>query len=203
MFMSNCPWELCVEHQPCFLLMRRVKWLNKYSPVYNFWTFVTQMWFKLSDGEPILENSVWRVHMIWLSLFGKYSYRDSSSNMQKFSFFFFGFQHLLRKASLAEDDAFAFLKGDNQGDFITFSALHEALCQVLYFINFAMWDVNFSYKINSLWSNVIQFKLIGHPYGLSSQEMKKLWAQADINGDGVIDYEEFKVSSSPKLLNMT
>ena len=33
--------------------------------------------------------------------------------------------------------------------------------------------------------------------------MKKLWAQADINGDGVIDYEEFKVSSSPKLLNMT
>ena len=117
--------------------------------------------------------------------------------------FFFGFQHLLRKASLAEDDAFAFLKGDNQGDFITFSALHEALCQVLDFINFAMWDVNFSYKINSLWSNVIQFKLIGHPYGLSSQEMKKLWAQADINGDGVIDYEEFKVSSSPKLLNMT
>ena len=118
-------------------------------------------------------------------------------------FFFFGFQYLLRKASLAEDDAFAFLKGDNQGDFITFSALHEALSQVLYFINFAIWDVNFSYKINSLWSNVIQVKLFGHPNGLSFQEMKKLWAQADINGDGVIDYEEFKVSSSPILLNMT
>nr|XP_023925289.1 uncharacterized calcium-binding protein At1g02270-like isoform X1 [Quercus suber]POE94888.1 putative calcium-binding protein [Quercus suber] len=74
-------------------------------------------------------------------------------------------KYLLRKASLAEDDAFAFLKGDNQGDFITFSALHEALRQV---------------------------NLIGHPFGLSFQEMKKLWAQADINGDGVIDYEEFK-----------
>lgn len=74
-------------------------------------------------------------------------------------------KYLLRKASLAEDDAFAFLKGDNQGDFITFSALHEALSQV---------------------------KLFGHPNGLSFQEMKKLWAQADINGDGVVDYEEFK-----------
>ncbi|KAL4622018.1 hypothetical protein ACB092_06G267000 [Castanea dentata] len=74
-------------------------------------------------------------------------------------------KYLLRKASLAEDDAFAFLKGDNQGDFITFSSLYEALRQV---------------------------KLIGDPYGLSFQEMTNLWVQADINGDGVIDYEEFK-----------
>ncbi|XP_030930316.1 uncharacterized calcium-binding protein At1g02270-like isoform X2 [Quercus lobata] len=79
-------------------------------------------------------------------------------------------KHLLRKASLSEDDAFAFLKGDNQGDFITFSALQEALRQV---------------------------NLIGHPYGLSFLEMKKLWAQADINGDGVIDYEEFKKIWNP------
>ncbi|XP_030930580.1 uncharacterized calcium-binding protein At1g02270-like [Quercus lobata] len=85
-------------------------------------------------------------------------------------------KYLLRKASLAEDDAFAFLKGDNHGDFITISALREALRQV---------------------------NLIGHPYGLSFQDMKNLWAQADINGDGVIDCEEFKASSSPKSLNMT
>uniref|UniRef100_A0A7N2MJ93 EF-hand domain-containing protein n=1 Tax=Quercus lobata TaxID=97700 RepID=A0A7N2MJ93_QUELO len=85
-------------------------------------------------------------------------------------------KYLLRKASLAEDDAFAFLKGDNHGDFITISALREALRQV---------------------------NLIGHPYGLSFQDMKNLWVQADINGDGVIDCEEFKVSSSPKSLNMT
>nr|XP_023925290.1 uncharacterized calcium-binding protein At1g02270-like isoform X2 [Quercus suber]POE94887.1 putative calcium-binding protein [Quercus suber] len=85
-------------------------------------------------------------------------------------------KYLLRKASLAEDDAFAFLKGDNQGDFITFSALHEALRQV---------------------------NLIGHPFGLSFQEMKKLWAQADINGDGVIDYEEFKKIWNPKWLEQS
>lgn len=48
-------------------------------------------------------------------------------------FFFFslwGFQRQLRKASMAENDAFAFLKGDSHGDFITSSAFCEALHQV-------------------------------------------------------------------------
>ena len=58
-------------------------------------------------------------------------------------FFFFLFQYLLRKASLAEDDAFAFLKGDNLGDFITYSAFCEALRLVLYFSHLAIWDLNF------------------------------------------------------------
>ncbi|XP_040992063.1 uncharacterized calcium-binding protein At1g02270-like isoform X2 [Juglans microcarpa x Juglans regia] len=74
-------------------------------------------------------------------------------------------KYLLRKTSLAEDDAFAFLKGENHGDFITYSAFCEALRQV---------------------------NLIGLPFGLSFQETKDLWAQADSNGDGIVDYEEFK-----------
>ncbi|KAJ6338238.1 hypothetical protein OIU76_007835 [Salix suchowensis] len=71
----------------------------------------------------------------------------------------------LQKASFAEKDAFAFLKDDNHGNFITYSAFCEALRQV---------------------------NLIGFPYGLSSQETEDLWMQADINGNGVVGYEEFK-----------
>ena len=44
----------------------------------------------------------------------------------------FYFQYQLRKASMTEIDAFAFLKGDNQGDFITYSGFLEALRQVLF-----------------------------------------------------------------------
>ncbi|KAG6730499.1 hypothetical protein I3842_01G083000 [Carya illinoinensis] len=74
-------------------------------------------------------------------------------------------KYLLRKTSLAEGDAFGFLKGENQGDLISYSAFCEALRQV---------------------------NLIGLPFGLSFQETKDLWAQADINEDGIVDYEEFK-----------
>ncbi|XP_050155947.1 uncharacterized calcium-binding protein At1g02270-like isoform X2 [Malus sylvestris] len=71
----------------------------------------------------------------------------------------------LRKASMAENDAFAFLKGDSHGDFITSSAFCEALQQV---------------------------NLIGHPAGLGFQETRDLWIQADADANGVLDYEEFK-----------
>jgi hypothetical protein len=40
------------------------------------------------------------------------------------------FQDLLRRASLTENDAFAFLKADNHGDYITYSGFCEALRQV-------------------------------------------------------------------------
>ncbi|KAF5464612.1 hypothetical protein F2P56_014680 [Juglans regia] len=85
-----------------------------------------------------------------------HNYTDSDADAHKY---------LLRKTSLAEGDAFAFLKGENHGDFITYSAFCEALRQV---------------------------NLIGLPFGLSFQETKDLWAQADRNGDGIVDYEEFK-----------
>ncbi|XP_034202702.1 uncharacterized calcium-binding protein At1g02270-like isoform X2 [Prunus dulcis] len=71
----------------------------------------------------------------------------------------------LRKASMAENDAFAFLKGDSHGDFITSSAFFEALHQV---------------------------NLIGQPSGLGFQETRDLWIQADVDANGVLDYEEFK-----------
>ncbi|XP_030489469.2 uncharacterized calcium-binding protein At1g02270 isoform X1 [Cannabis sativa] len=74
-------------------------------------------------------------------------------------------KYQLRKASMTEHDAFAFLKGDNCGDFITYSAFLEALRQV---------------------------NLIGVPSGLNFQETRDLWIQADTDGNGVVDYEEFK-----------
>lgn len=44
---------------------------------------------------------------------------------------YFLFQYHLGKASLSEDNAFAFLKADSPGDYITFSGFCQALCQVL------------------------------------------------------------------------
>lgn len=38
-----------------------------------------------------------------------------------------------------------------------------------------------------------QLDLIGQNHGLNSEEIKELWEQADIDGNGVLDYEEFKV----------
>ena len=36
-------------------------------------------------------------------------------------------------------------------------------------------------------------KLVGVPYGLRFQQLQDLWNQADADGNGVIDFEEFKV----------
>ncbi|XP_061960921.1 uncharacterized calcium-binding protein At1g02270-like isoform X1 [Populus nigra] len=71
----------------------------------------------------------------------------------------------LQKASLVENNAFSFLKAGDHGNFTTYSAFCEALRQV---------------------------NLIGLPYGLTSQETEDLWMQADINRNGVVEYEEFK-----------
>ncbi|XP_073130489.1 uncharacterized calcium-binding protein At1g02270-like [Henckelia pumila] len=75
------------------------------------------------------------------------------------------FKYQLRRASLTEDNAFAFLKADSHGDYITYSGFCEALRQL---------------------------NLIGHCNGLSAEELKELWVQADIDGNGVLDYNEFK-----------
>ncbi|KAJ8632488.1 hypothetical protein MRB53_025824 [Persea americana] len=70
----------------------------------------------------------------------------------------------LRQASLAERDAFAFLKADSHGDYITYSSFCQAL-----------------HQLDST-----------YPHGLTAEETKNLWIQADIDGNGVVDYEEFK-----------
>ncbi|XP_042431776.1 uncharacterized calcium-binding protein At1g02270-like isoform X1 [Zingiber officinale] len=72
---------------------------------------------------------------------------------------------LLRAASLTEDNAFAFLKVDSPGYFITYSGF----CQALH-----------------------QLGLCGHPHGLSSEDTKDLWTQADTDRNGVVDFEEFQ-----------
>lgn len=39
-----------------------------------------------------------------------------------------------------------------------------------------------------------QVNLTGMPHGLSFQETKELWVRADLDGDGVFNYEELKVN---------
>ncbi|KAK1321714.1 putative calcium-binding protein [Acorus calamus] len=73
--------------------------------------------------------------------------------------------YMLRQASLSENDAFAFLKADNPGDYITYTSFCQALCQL---------------------------GLTGHPDGLSAEETTDLWSQADEDGNGVVDCGEFQ-----------
>ncbi|KAJ4835636.1 hypothetical protein Tsubulata_015308 [Turnera subulata] len=75
------------------------------------------------------------------------------------------FKNLLRRTSLTEEDAFAFLKADNGGDCITYLDFCEALRQL---------------------------NLSGHRYGLSDEETKDLWDLADIERNGFLDYKEFQ-----------
>lgn len=70
-------------------------------------------------------------------------------------------KYQLQKASLAENEAFAFLRADSHNNFITYSTFCEALRQV----------------------NVT---------GLSFQQTRDLWIQADMDSNGVLDYEEFQ-----------
>eukprot|EP00262_Sarcandra_glabra_P003014 TRINITY_DN13452_c0_g1_i1.p1 TRINITY_DN13452_c0_g1~~TRINITY_DN13452_c0_g1_i1.p1 ORF type:complete len:258 (+),score=49.83 TRINITY_DN13452_c0_g1_i1:60-776(+) len=73
-------------------------------------------------------------------------------------------KYQLRGASLSESDAFAFLKADSPGDYITYTGFCQALHQLG----------------------------LGYPHGLCNEEMKDLWIQADMDGNGVVDYREFQ-----------
>ncbi|KAL1565478.1 hypothetical protein AAHA92_07690 [Salvia divinorum] len=74
-------------------------------------------------------------------------------------------KYQLKRALFTEDSAFAFLKGNGQGHGISYYAFCEALQQL---------------------------NLIGHCYGLNKEEIHELWVQADTDGNGVLDYDEFK-----------
>ncbi|KAI3508073.1 hypothetical protein L1887_23073 [Cichorium endivia] len=75
------------------------------------------------------------------------------------------FKYQMSRASLTREDAFEFLKAVGDGDCITYSGFCDALRQL---------------------------NLIGHMYGLSEDEIKDLWVQADIDGNGVLDHKEFQ-----------
>lgn len=47
-----------------------------------------------------------------------------------------------------------------------------------------------------MFSQLSQLNLIGHHHGLSAEETKDLWVQADIDGNNVLDYKEFQVNYS-------
>ncbi|CAM8994331.1 unnamed protein product [Rhodiola kirilowii] len=75
-------------------------------------------------------------------------------------------KYQLQKALLDKRGAFALFKADSSdGDSVTYSGFYEALRQI---------------------------NLIGHPYGLSPEDVKELWKQADVDRNGVIDYDEFQ-----------
>lgn len=48
---------------------------------------------------------------------------------------------------------------------------------------------------------ILQLNLTGHCHGLTVEETKDLWVQADIDGNGVVDYKEFKVISLKTVLH--
>lgn len=45
---------------------------------------------------------------------------------------------------------------------------------------------------HAIWVS-LQLNLIGHCNGLSDEEIQGLWVQTDMDGNGVVDYKEFKV----------
>lgn len=94
---------------------------------------------------------------------------------------------------MTEIDAFAFLKGENFGDYIAYPAFCEALHQVRFLGIAACKIKQFCKKVNVTYLGFLQVGLAGIPNGLSFQDMRDLWTQADIDGNGVVDYEEFKV----------
>ncbi|XP_027332377.1 uncharacterized calcium-binding protein At1g02270-like isoform X3 [Abrus precatorius] len=105
-------------------------------------------------------GNICAVDFIWLLNPGKYQKLPKTSWSEAV---FDMFKCLLRRTSLTESDAFAFLKAENE-DCITYYSFCEALQQL---------------------------NLIGHCHGLGVEETKELWVQADIDGNGGVDYKEF------------
>lgn len=141
---------------------------------------------------PVVQKENWAVKLIRISLL-------LWSRIVSLTKKFLHFQYLLRRASLTESDAFTFLKADNE-DCITYSGFCEALRQVWC----SRWlDEHFTVS-NHMSSSLrnshvkrffhfVQLNLIGHCHGLSVEETKDLWLQADIDGNGVLDYKQFLV----------
>ncbi|KAL3653705.1 hypothetical protein CASFOL_003386 [Castilleja foliolosa] len=74
-------------------------------------------------------------------------------------------EYQIRRDLLTEDEAFAFLKADSDGDYITY----KGFCEALRHLN-----------------------LVRHCNGLSAEEIQELWEQTDIDVNGVLAFKEFK-----------
>lgn len=113
----------------------------------------------------------------------------------------FYLQHHLRRASLTADDAFAILKAESDADYITYSGFCEGLRQVQMYDPFIVLlcldeqylDGSCCGSVNLLLCGILQLKLISHRNGLSDDETKDLWLQADSDGNGFLDYKKFQV----------
>ncbi|XP_059667332.1 uncharacterized calcium-binding protein At1g02270 [Cornus florida] len=141
-----------------YKFLRSQGFVSSYDTAHQYTDGDAQKWVSHLNHR----GNICGVDFIWLLNPNKYrkllktSWSETVSSM---------FKYLLRRASLTENDAFAFLKADSHGDYITYNGFCEALRQL---------------------------NLIGHCHGLSLEETKDLWVQADIDGNGVLDYKEFQ-----------
>ncbi|KAL7147250.1 hypothetical protein ABFS83_06G096100 [Erythranthe nasuta] len=141
-----------------YKFLRAQGFISSYDAAHLYTDTDAQKWVSHRNHR----GNICGVDFIWLLNPNRYmkllktSWSEALSGMLK---------HQLRRALVTEDDAFAFLKANSHGHYITYSGFYEALCQL---------------------------NLVGHSHGLSSEEIKELWEQVDIDGNGVLDYVEFK-----------
>ncbi|KAK6135191.1 hypothetical protein DH2020_031087 [Rehmannia glutinosa] len=158
-----CAWSDCVsdwngsKRGHVYKFLRSQGFVSSYDTAHQYTDADAHKWISHRNHR----GNICGVDFIWLLNPNRYRKLLKTS----WSEAVFGmFKYQLRRASLTEDDAFAFLKADSQGDYITYSGFCEALRHL---------------------------KLIGCN-GLSAEEIQELWVQADIDGNGVLDYKEFK-----------
>ncbi|GMH09083.1 hypothetical protein Nepgr_010923 [Nepenthes gracilis] len=138
--------------------LRSQGFVSSYDTAHQYTDTDAQRWVSHRNHR----GNVCGVDFIWLLNPNRYSKLVKTSWSEAV---FDMFKCLLRRASLTESDAFASLKADSDGGYITYSGFCEALRQL---------------------------NLIGHPHGLTKEETRELWVQADIDGNGVLDYQEFQ-----------
>ncbi|GAB4858632.1 hypothetical protein Ancab_010105 [Ancistrocladus abbreviatus] len=141
-----------------YKFLRSQGFLSSYDTAHQYTDTDAQRWVSQRNHR----GNICGVDFIWLLNPNRYrKLLKTSWNEAVFGMF----KYLLQRASLTETDAFAFLKADSEGNYITYSGFCEALRQL---------------------------NLAGHPYVLTDEEIKDLWFQADIDGNGVLDYKEFQ-----------
>ncbi|MCD7461379.1 hypothetical protein HAX54_046006 [Datura stramonium] len=141
-----------------YKFLRSQGFVSSYDTAHQYTDADAQKWVSHRNHR----GNICGVDFIWL--LNPNSYRKLLKTSWRNAIFGM-FKYQLRRALLTEKDAFAFLKADSDGDYITYAGFCEALRQL---------------------------NLIGHCYGLSAEEIKDLWLKADIDGNGVLDYDEFQ-----------